>query len=582
METKQQNNQNMDKYFFRASAEDFKKIPGAPLAYWFSGNDFNAFSGEKIEKYSNVCIGMKTGENEKFIRAWYEISNSKIGFYLPTLIDANNSCYTWFPYLKGGDYRRWHGNYELILNWINYGENIKNHVNKHGVSDSRLRPSNYDFYFSKGLNWSFITSGNFGVRLHDNGFFFDVAGSSLFAKEGFLNAFFVGYLNSKVASRFLSALNPTLNMQIENIKALPVLRIENTFKLEKRVLNLKSRTKQDWDSYETSWDFTSLPLLQTIYSQSIIQSTYQTFRSHWQKMTLEMQQLEEENNRIFIEAYGLGDELTPEVPLKEITLTCNPYYRYNGKKSDAELEKLLLADTMKEYISYAVGCMFGRYSLDKEGLILANQGDTLQEYLSQVPDPKFMPDEDNVIPILDDNWFVDDIVDRFYVFLRVTFGIEHFNENLQFIEDSIGKSVRNYFVSDFYTDHVKRYKKRPIYWMFSSPKGSFNVLIYLHRYNEDTVSTILNNYLREFQNKLKAYEIQLQELSESSTARQGDKTKALKEIQKVRRTLDEILQWERNVIYPLATQRIAIDLDDGVKVNYAKFAGAVKKIAGLN
>ena len=437
-----------------------------------------------------------------------------------------------------------------------------------------------EFYFKPGVTWSGISSSKPSMRQINNSIF-GSGGKGLFTDGE--DYFYLGYLNSKIALYCLELLSPTLNYEAGHIGSLPIT--YSSIAKNQAAINipqLVDLSKADWNSYETSWDFTSLPLLQTNYTQATMQSTYKTLRSHWLTMTQKMQQLEEENNRIFIEAYGLEAELTPEVPLKEITLTCNPYYRYNGKKSDAELEKLLLADTMKEYISYAVGCMFGRYSLKKEGLILANQGDTLQEYLTQVSDPKFMPDEDNVIPILDDNWFVDDIVDRFYAFLRVTFGMDHFNENLQFIEDAIGKSVRNYFVSDFFTDHVKRYKKRPIYWMFSSPKGSFNVLIYMHRYNEGAVSTILNKYLREFQNKLKAHEIQLQELSESSTARQGDKTKALKEIQKVRRTLDEILQWERNVIYPLATQRIAIDLDDGVKVNYAKFAGAVKKIAGLN
>ena len=207
-------------------------------------------------------------------------------------------------------------------------------------------------------------------------------------------------------------------------------------------------------------------------------------------MTLEMQHLEQENNKNFIEAYGLQDELTPDVPLKEITLTCNPYYRYGRKKTVEELEALLLADTMREFISYAVGCMLGRYSLDKPGLILANQGETLKDYLKHVQNPTFMPDDDNVIPVLDDEYFSDDIVGRFKKFLKVTFGEEHYEENLTFIEFAIGKDIRKYFMNDFYNHHVKIYKKRPIYWMFSSPKKSFNVLIYMHRYRPDTVSRI--------------------------------------------------------------------------------------------
>ena len=215
-----------------------------------------------------------------------------------------------------------------------------------------------------------------------------------------------------------------------------------------------------------------------------------------------MQRLEEENNRIFIDAYGLQDELTPEVPLEEITLTCNPAYRYGGKSSEAELEALLRADTMREFVSYAVGCMFGRYSLDAPGLILANQGEGLQEYRAKVPNPTFEPDADNVIPVLDGDWFADDIAARFRHFLRVTFGEEHFQENLAFVEEALGKDIRKYFTRDFFNDHVKRYKKRPIYWLFSSPKGTFNALIYMHRYRPDTVSVVLNDYLREFRSKL--------------------------------------------------------------------------------
>jgi type II restriction/modification system DNA methylase subunit YeeA len=294
-----------------------------------------------------------------------------------------------------------------------------------------------------------------------------------------------------------------------------------------------------------------------------------------------MLKLEEENNRIFIEAYGLEDELTPDVPIEEITLTCNPYYRYGNNKSEAELEVLLLADTMREFISYAVGCMFGRYSLDKPGLVLANQGDTLQEYLAQVPAPTFMPDADNVIPILDGDWFADDIVERFKEFLRITFGKEHYEENLAFIESAIGKDIRKFFLKDFYTDHVKRYKKRPIYWLFTSPRGTFNALIYMHRYRPDTVSVVLNKYLREFKVKLHARLDQLRRIEVGSDASKADKARAIKAIDTLRKDLDELDQWERDVIFPLAVKQIEIDLDDGVKVNYPKFGTALKKIPGL-
>jgi len=295
-----------------------------------------------------------------------------------------------------------------------------------------------------------------------------------------------------------------------------------------------------------------------------------------------MQRLEEENNRIFIEAYGLQDELTPEVPLNEITLTCNPHYRYGNNRSDEELEALLKADTLKEFISYAVGCMFGRYSLDKPGLILANQGETIEDYLKQVPEPTFPADTDNVIPILDGDWFTDDISERFRKFLRVTFGDERYEDNLKFIESALGKDIRKYFLKDFYNDHVRRYKKRPIYWLFSSPKGSFNALIYLHRYRPDTVSVVLNDYLREFRSKLVARKNQMEGLNISASASQAEKTRALKEIENIKKMIEELQDYERDVLYPLATEQIDIDLDDGVKVNYVKFGLALKKVPGLD
>lgn len=277
--------------------------------------------------------------------------------------------------------------------------------------------------------------------------------------------------------------------------------------------NIIEISKSDWDSYETSWDFTTLPLLQPEYHQPTLRETYTKIRAHWKEMTLEMQRLEEENNRIFIEAYGLQDELTPDVPLSEITLTCNPHYRYNGGKSEEELEALLLTDTIKEFVSYSVGCMFGRYSLDKPGLVLANQGEKIGDYLNQVPEPSFMPDADNIIPILEDEYFEDDIVDRFKEFLKVALGKEQLSENLDFIAEALGGNgkksseavIREYFLKSFYKDHLKMYKKRPIYWLFTSGKGrAFNALVYMHRYNREMLAKMRTDYLLELEGKLDA------------------------------------------------------------------------------
>ncbi|MCP3686166.1 MAG: BREX-1 system adenine-specific DNA-methyltransferase PglX [bacterium] len=571
-------------WFYRSSAEDFGKIPGSPIAYWLSNMELQAFSKGKIEEKANVCIGMKTGDNEKFVRYWHEVSNREIAFYLESIDEANGSDCTWFQYLKGGNFRKWYGNYELILNWVDNGNNITNHVNSRGTSDARIRPSNYEYYFKSGVNWSFITSGSFGVRLHDHGFFFDVAGSALFTNSEITNEQLAGYLNSKVSGKFLSAINPTLNMQIENVKVLPAPYVIEQNDITLLVNKLKKISREDWNSYETSWDFINSPLLEPEFLEPTIGNTYQKFRAYWMDRIMEMRSLEEENNRIFINAYDLQQELVKDVPIEEITLNCNPAYRYGIKGTEEEREARLKADTMAEFLSYAVGCMFGRYSLDEPGLILASMGETLADYLARIPEPTFMPDDDNVIPMIDfeGDWFEDDISERFKQFLRVTFGEEHYAENLVFIEDALGKSVQKYFLKDFYKDHVQRYKKRPIYWLFSSPKGTFNALIYMHRYTPSTASVVLNEYLREFRTKLEARRSNYEQVSISSSSSQKEKTQALKMIDKLNKAIDEVNDYEREVLYPLAGENIAIDLDDGVKYNYPLFGKALKKVTGLS
>ena len=338
--------------------------------------------------------------------------------------------------------------------------------------------------------------------------------------------------------------------------------------------------KIDWDGEETSWDFNAPALLAFDSRAETLAAAYAQLRARWQGMTDEMRRLEEENNRVFVNAYGLQDELTPDVPIEEITLTCNPAYRYGIKGTEDEREARLRADTMTEFLHYAVGCMFGRYSLDAPGLILANQGESLADYLARVAAPSFVPGANNVVPVLDGDWFPDDITERFRQFLRVTFGEERFRENLAFINAQIG-DIGKYFTNKFYEDHLKRYKKRPIYWMFASPNGTFQALIYMHRYRPDTVSVLLNDYLREFIRKLEAERVQLDKQSNDPAINQGQRTKALKATGVVAKQVAELIEWERDVIFPLAQKKIEIDLDDGVKANYPKFGAALKPIKGL-
>ena len=569
-------------WFYRASAADFKKIPGEPVAYWFTPNILKVFeNSESLGKIASPRQGLATADNDRFVRLWHEVELTSICFYAQTMSESIQSRKKWFPYNKGGDYRKWYGNQEHIVNWMNDGNEIRNFFNKNGKLCSR--PQNTNFYFKEALSWSKVTSGGFSLRHFPQGFVFDVAGCSIFFENDHARKLILGVMNSPIMKEVLGSLSPTLNFEVGQVAVFPVQkRLQNFDKSRIDAIDrIVDKAKTDWDAYETSWDFTFLPLLRQEYRCENMAATYTSLRASWQAATDEMKRLEEENNRIFIDAYGLQDELEPDVPLKEITLTCNPHYRYGGDKTNEELENLLRADTMRELLSYAVGCMFGRYSPDAPGLILANQGETLDDYLKRISNPSFQPSETNVIPILDDDWFSDDVTERFKVFLRTAFGNEKYEENLRFIESALDKSVRDYFVRDFYNDHVKRYKKRPIYWLFSSPKGAFTALIYQHRYRPDTVNIVLNNYLREYIVKLNQRIEEQQWIEAKADAPQRDKSKAGKEIVRLRKILKELTDWERDVLYPLGVRKIVIDLDDGVKVNYTKFGSALKKIPGL-
>lgn len=512
---------------------------------------------------------MQTSNNDKYLRLWPEVSFHEF--------KDEEMPPKWIKYLKGGAFRRWYGNLDYLLRYNKNPQFIKQQPNATVLPETKLKEAK--------CTWTDLTSGPFNARYAPDDTFHDISGHCFYPPRN-KQMVLLAYSNTRLFDYLLSLINASFHFQVGDVAKIPVLEVDPS--ASNNASTLVSLSKNDWDSYETSWDFTSLPVLNPDYRQPTLKTTYQKLRAHWREMTLEMQRLEEENNRTFIDAYGLQDELKPEVPLNEITLTCNPHYRYGNDKSEDELEALLLADTMRELVSYAVGCMFGRYALDKPGLILANQGETIEDYLKRVPEPSFPADDDNVIPMLDGDWFTDDIAERFRKFLRVAFGEEHYEANLRFVEQALnikGKrnySIRDYFLGEFYTDHVKRYKKRPIYWLFSSPKGSFNALIYMHRYRPDTASVVLNDYLREFRTKLTSHKNHLEAVSISASSSQGEKTKALKEIEKITKMIAEMEEYEREVLYPLATEQVEIDLDDGVKVNYPKLGSALKKIPGLD
>jgi len=540
--------------FYRASADDFKKIPGSPIAYWVSEKVNEIFANYKpVSYFAEGKEGLKTGNNDLYLRYWYEINSAMNG--------------NWVYIVKGGSFRKWYGNKEYVVYWKGNGKKLSE------VENSNI--PNRKYLFKKYLTWSNLSSSCFSMRFVSDDCLFETKSSALFFTENIEINELLAYFNSKVASNILGMLAPTLDFKIGPVTSIPYNIICNSSIIE-NTNEAISLSKSDWDSYETSWDFTTLPLLRPEYRGHTLEETYATLRTHWRETTLKMQRLEEENNRIFIEAYGLEEELTPDVPLSEITLTCNPHYRYNRNKTEEELDALLLTDTVKEFISYAVGCMFGRYSPDTPGLVLANQGEGMADFSAKVPNPSFLPDDDNIIPILDDEYFTDDIVTRFREFLKVTFGNETLAENLAFIAKALsGKSsgspenvIRNYFLKQFYKDHLKMYKKRPIYWFFSSgKKQGFNALIYMHRYDKSTLAKMRTDYLLELESRLDA----------AISILSDDAPKNKKRITKLRSQIDEIKTYDE-LLNNKALSLIEIDLDDGVVVNYAKFEGLVKKI----
>ena len=553
-------------WFYRASAQDFKKIPGAPIAYWISERLISVFNkGVALRNIGTPAQGMSTCNVNLFTKLWFEVSLCQTNIIVR---DQNK----WARYNKGGDFRRWFGNREFIVDWENNGDKLRK-------ANATLRNTRY--YFLPFIAWSKISSAQTGFRIFEENFLFDGAGGTLIIQnDDDLTLYLLGLLNSCVCREILSIISPTINFNEDHIGSIPIILFEN-----KRIQSITQvcidLSTKDWNYYEASWDFEKSPLFlaESLPLAKELKDCYSQLRSQWQLDTDSMQELEVENNRFFIDLYELQDELSPDVTLEEISLTCNPHYRYKGNLTDEDREARLLQDTMKEFISYAVGCMFGRYSLDKPGLILANQGESLKDYLKIIDkEPTFMPTENNVIPMLDDDYFADDITLRFREFLKVTFGETNFDENLRFIESALGKDLRSYFLRDFYRDHLQTYKKRPIYWLFSSAKGGFKALIYMHRYQADTVSVVLNQYLREYRQKLEAKRDYHEKDKENADLSKSERRRAEKESERIRLVLEELRDYEHDVLFPLAGKRLEIDLDDGVVVNHAKFGKALQKI----
>ncbi len=573
-------------WFYTAKQKDFEKIPGIPIGYWLSQRWISIFQEKKVKDITQSEGQTKSGKNEKYLRLAWEINIGSFG--------KNEK---WVKHPKGGAFRRWFGNLDTVIDW---SKEARYHYRKDRVARILVEK----LWWKKGISWTLITSGKQSFRNYDDESIFNLAAPTLFFNSEKERKYTLGLLNTPISETILKVLNPTLNCNIGEVQSIPLIFNEKGFNVISKVENLVELSKKDWNSRETSWDFQHNELIKG--KTSVIKEAYQQYQHQWQEQFYELHSNEEELNMQFIEIYGLQEELTPDVPLEDITILQNELdqrklkdlsttYKSGWQLIDGEWqldseekEKPDLPfdarEVMRQFVSYAVGCMFGRYSLDKEGLILANQGETLEDYIAKVGVAKeelqFVPDEDNIIPILDDEWFKDDMVELFNAFLKRSFGKENFEQNLAFVEESLGRDMRNYFLRDFYTDHVRRYKKRPIYWLFSSLKGSFNVLIYIHRYTPDTLNRIFNNYLAEYREKLKMHSEQLNHIIEKGSG--SEQTQAAKELDKIKTILLELQEYERDILYPLATERIHIDLDDGVLVNYNKFGSAIKQVAGLN
>ena len=542
---------------FVATQENFAKIPGSPVAYWVSENFMKVFNNPCIGNlFEAVVKGTYTGDNDRFLRLWHEVSCNQV-----------NS--KWHLYSKGGGFRRWYGNIEYVILWKNNGETIKKSKSS-GLGASK--------YFGKHtIVWTKLTIYKTGFRKNDPHIFFDDASPALVGDVGDQTFYFLAYLNTNIVKEILQLTSPTINYQCGEMKQVPVLYNEaiaaNVVRLSKEAYLI---SRADWDDFETSWDFARHPLL--VRPAATLAAAYEQYKAETNARFDQLRCNEEELNRIFIDIYGLANELTPEVEDKDVTVS-----RIFDTKEELPASMkgsnyaIIKADVMKSLISYAVGCMFGRYSLDTPGLVYAGGEWDDSKYTT------FLPDEDAIIPICDDEYFDDDIVGRFVEFIATVFGKETLEENLQFIADALGgrgssrEVIRSYFLTGFYADHVKIYQKRPIYWLFDSgKKNGFKCLVYMHRYCPDTIARIRTDYVHEQQSRYRTA-IESLEQARDNAATAGDRVKAGKKLASVEAKAKELHEYEEK-IHHLADQMIAIDLDDGVKHNYAIFQDVLAKI----
>lgn len=547
-------------YIYEKDLLDYTKIPSTPIAYWASENIFKAFEESKaLGEIASPRQGLATGDNNRFIRMWYEIEIDNVNFSAVDQIEADKSKKKWFPYNKGGQFRKWYGNNDYVINWGNSGNEVSS------FKGSVIR--NKAMYFKPSVTWSKISSGSISFRYKPKGHLFDVAGTSIFATNELMR-YLLGFCNSKVALEIANIISPTLNYEVGHISNFPII-IDTNMKSEIETLvsqNIEV-SNIDWDSFEISWDFNAHPLLRS----GNIDSAYNEVKKEYEERFTTLKSNEKKLNRIFIEIYGLQNELKPDIEDKDVTVS-KIYDTKNDVPESMRTNSFILTkqDLVKSFLSYAVGCMFGRYSLDIEGLAYAGGDWDNSRYKS------FFPDKDNVIPITDEEYFKDDIVGLFVSFVNEVYGEDKLEKNLSFIADALDNKgdssrevIRDYFLNDFFKDHVKTYKSRPIYWLFDSGKqNGFKALVYLHRYSEDTIGKLRIDYLHRLQKVYENEIARMQKTIEESTDSR-DIAKATKRKEKLIKQLQETREHDEKITH-LALEKITLDLDDGVKANYEK------------
>ena len=531
-----------DKSKFVTKQSNFDKIPSCPIAYWADENLINCFNNTKLESIASVKQGLATADNNRFLRFWYEVDFNKIGFSSKTCENSSTSGYKWFPYNKGGSFRKWYGNQEYVINFENNGSELENF--------EKANVSNREFQFNESISWSRISSSKISFRDYPEGFLFDSASCSIFLNTNLSKKYIIGLLNTNISQKILNCIAPTLNYQAGDISLIPIIFNKN---LEKSVVNLVNEnisiSKRDWDDYEISWNFMKHPFLK--YGSDLIETNYNMWENYKNKELTLIKNNEIKLNELFSQIYNLQND--------------------EENESQTPINLANLKEDAKSFISYAIGCMFGRYSLDNDGLQFAGGEFNINNY------HKFIPDDDNIIPVLDSEYFEDDIVGRFIEFVKICFGEDTLEENLEFIADALAKNkkssrekIRDYLLKNFFNDHKKTYKKRPIYWQFNSGKeNGFNCLVYIHRYEPNLIARIRTDYLHKTQ---KAIEQSISNCDNriKNSSSNTEINKATKDKNKLQKQLKETQDYDE-VLAHIANQNIKLDLDNGIKDNYTIF-----------